>query len=1544
MSPIAKGRGGLRIQPASSSRSFAASIALGTAVALAVAFTGGCAQERDPINRVQPDYLDKSMVVPVQYAVLSRGAMPGSLTADDLRREAQWFHQVTIIDKPPTTGGSGISSYTQVERIYWEVTENMLIARQAYDRLHDGQGVAGRPPVSNNPRQSEIVAAYAVSSHFDIRRDYNATTGEEINVVVENSADRPWYRRQYMRIDWSRNLVGSFSPLAGLSGTIPAEPVTFANTPDDPNRPVFEYGPLGGQARALRYFDVTNRMILHPEQTYLAGLGNIQACLLFDRATQSCQPADVTMRVSFMRVDPQRDYQPLALDGRRMDRFGFFENRRTGYNERLGGPGQYDTRHFAERHNLWVQHHAPTPAGTLDHKVGDVACRVDAECVSQSLTAKCDGSTRTCGEIYRRCVPTSRTTDAADLQRQADAQCAAVGAGSSCDTEIAYTRDDRSGLCLLPYRQRQVRPIAYHLSESYPERIMPVTIAVAAEWNNVFSEAVREARYRECLLDPAGGGPAGCESWRDLTRADNPRVRDARAVWVACHNPVWGTNANLPGVHSAAEMAAAQASGWDTDACGAQGTVARLGDIRYSMIASVNQYDANGPWGLAGISGDPETGEVISGRGAVWQTVTDTQASFATDMVRILNREVSAERFAQGQTVLDSYDYIRASGGREERTGRNVPNQPRPVHRDVSTRTELDTLLQQTTFDHFVGVDTETLSPNDIDRLSTQIDGTHTEDALVRNLGALHRDRVALSPAGDTAQSRMERLRGTGLESALMDREMRLAGGADPSQSPSPTTTQVASPFRENSMQWRALQEQQRRLLEEHECRYEANAFSDDVITTMLARFRRNEVPADVRFGRTWNFHRNGAAACAEAASTTDGGESDCPLNYEEVERYLQQYIHYGVLLHELGHSVGERHNFSGSADAINYFDRYWQLRVTAGNADPTAPGVPADQIRPRFEHMANGLPFYSPAEEAGGVEEYGYSSVMDYKGWNEDAHGLGRYDRAFVLHGYVDMVEAFDNVADPAAALVAFEGTTGGYQGALRVAFGGTRKAPTVVSPHYTDIPRIVGLDARGLPNVGNANRYMVFLNETERRNYGAFDWAADHTNVTSAGRDGRAAAAEHVLVPYMFNTDGYANSIWNTQRYDAGADMFESMRYVSQHYQDYYFANSFSRGRATFNVSGYRSRMAGRYLDQAYYSMRGVAYLGNIYQNFYAGVAGFESLLNSPTFQAGRLGSSLIVDMFVNAILMPQASVVNPNSGRHCPVTRVDGTVVYDRVNGNVGCVDIPIGAGREYSSYYDFGSGNFWRERIVNVGSFHDKSMSLNYLTDTFIWSPDRLLIEFQDPQRFQINLYTLYPAQTLRFFGSLLSRDHDDIGVQVRPRAFEEPELIRTHLATLNLPPGLAVGQSQRNPLLRSIDPNLGFSLELQALTYLFGQLDAAFDRTARLSTRVWREGDTWAVPAGEGRSFVTFTNPFTGLTYAAVHAGAGVGEVGREVGLSRRDTVLNETGIAGRMLGYANRLATGYRSATGAARNNVEQQLRSYIDLIEQTRQFSGMYN
>jgi hypothetical protein len=465
----------------------------------------------------------------------------------------------------------------------------------------------------------------------------------------------------------------------------------------------------------------------------------------------------------------------------------------------------------------------------------------------------------------------------------------------------------------------------------------------------------------------------------------------------------------------------------------------------------------------------------------------------------------------------------------------------------------------------------------------------------------------------------MASLRGTSLEASLMDREMLLAANADPTAPPSPAATERSSPFRQNDVQFRALQAHYQGLMEQHECRFEPMAFSDEVIAVMLHRFRRNQIPADVRFGETWNFHAAGqSGACPEQVQ-----QGNCQLDYAEIRRYLEQYIGYGVMLHEIGHSVGERHNFMGSADALNYDDRYWQLRVRAEARNATDPSLPADQLRPRFEHMADGLPFYSPEEEREGVEEYGYSTVMEYKGWNEDAHGLGRYDRAFVMHGYVDLVESFDEVQEPATALNLFEGMTGGYQGALRITYEQVTGGFAPRTFHYTDIPRVVGLNARGLPNITDENRFPVFLRETTRRAYGP-NWVPDHTNVALNGRDGRPVQGGRVLVPYMFNTDGYANSIWNNQRYDAGADMFESMRYVSQRYQDYYFTNAFSRGRANFNVNSYRGRMIGRYLDQAYYSMRGVAYITNIYQNLFGNQAGWQQVLESPHFRSSAPGAT--------------------------------------------------------------------------------------------------------------------------------------------------------------------------------------------------------------------------------------------------------------------------------------------------------------------------------
>ena len=53
----------------------------------------------------------------------------------------------------------------------------------------------------------------------------------------------------------------------------------------------------------------------------------------------------------------------------------------------------------------------------------------------------------------------------------------------------------------------------------------------------------------------------------------------------------------------------------------------------------------------------------------------------------------------------------------------------------------------------------------------------------------------------------------------------------------------------------------------------------------------------------------------------------------------------------------------------------------------------------------------------------------------------------------------------------------------------------------------------------------------------------------------------------------------------------------------------------------------------------------------------------------------------------------------------------------------------------------------------------------MTTAFQWIPGRYVIEFDDVHRLQVNFYTLYPGQTLRFFGSLLARDLNS-GAEIR----------------------------------------------------------------------------------------------------------------------------------------------------------------------------------
>ena len=770
------------------------------------------------------------------------------------------------------------------------------------------------------------------------------------------------------------------------------------------------------------------------------------------------------------------------------------------------------------------------------------------------------------------------------------------------------------------------------------------------------------------------------------------------------------------------------------------------------------------------------------------------------------------------------------------------------------------------------------------------------------------------------AMARRASLRDTELEARMLTAaQARLAPTAEPDLTGVlPLTRQYASPLRGQAPSWRRAMQRLRSQLTAWQCNHEA-AFGDDVLQGLANRIvmgnpirRSDPLDEPVAFGRDWNFRR-----------------ADGTLDYDLVLTYGMQFIHHGVLAHEIGHSLGQRHNFTASADAVNYDDHFWEVR---GQGHPRG-------VRPRYEYVndpADGQ-YYSVDEINGRVEEFSYSSVMDYKGLNEDAHGIGRYDRAFIRNGYVGLVEAFRRVADHDRAIVYSVNTAGnGVSTPLDLRAWAT--GGPVRSVHYTQLGDIIGRRPDGTPDLRDDNRYNVFLRET--RSVPIDGWGdPDFTNVTDD---------DHVLVPYRFDSDERAGLVWQDQTYDAGADAYESLHYVAQHYLDYYFANSYARFRAGFNTESYVARQWGRYVEQLRQCTQTLAFDLISYQDFLANNGGWRAYRDDPAAFGGYINQaamSLTADAFVGIMTMPEM-------GQHRAVrTSTGGRLVTPNLETNSG-FPVSINQGRAFESTYNFDAGFWWYEQLSRVGSYYDKMLALDAFSD-----PELLLITRDTPtdlRLFQLSFYSMYPAQTIRLFGGMLSEDYDDYAPLVSLSG--DHEVQRTHLATLNLPAGTGAGRSGRviDTNRVALDPQAHFTVQLRSAVMSVAQFPATFDQRFMDYARVWTDGSVESITVGDpSRATVSFTDPWSGATYRALHFGAGAGEPGADVGASATThasnggTAANEAGVGARMLLHVAdldtlRLAAARRGDTATAATLQTEEQR-YIDLLHIMRRLTSYF-
>ncbi|RYG20094.1 hypothetical protein EON82_20630, partial [bacterium] len=307
----------------------------------------GCGAERDPINRVQPDAQQKSFFV--------------GQNLSDASDDPEFYMRNTVIDVPygSTQDGLFTATYAQpVNRIKWEITEGEIIGRLTYEHIEDADRHGSK--TTNN---GQVVAAFAITSHFDKRADYNPGTGEQTNVEVENTTDRPWYEREYMRVDWSKNIITTAYTvdtlsMLGLYGGVQWESLSLqANDPSDPNRMVFSPGE--------GYFDVTTKVFAKPTLVDTPW-GQFPSCYFYGVfPAGNCNPSEATLRLSFKKV-VDTDFEASEWDGNRMEAFGVFYQERQGYERNYGIT---DTRwhRYADKYNIWERSHISQ--GTGDSEV-----------------------------------------------------------------------------------------------------------------------------------------------------------------------------------------------------------------------------------------------------------------------------------------------------------------------------------------------------------------------------------------------------------------------------------------------------------------------------------------------------------------------------------------------------------------------------------------------------------------------------------------------------------------------------------------------------------------------------------------------------------------------------------------------------------------------------------------------------------------------------------------------------------------------------------------------------------------------------------------------------------------------------------------------------------------------------------------------------------------------------------------------------------------------------------------------------------------------
>lgn len=1320
-------------------------------------FGSGCAQDVGDIDRTQPNKLLKSTFLDGK----------------------EWYYRQTVTNTD-TQGSMIFEGYqSNLKRVKFFVTENTLFACTTVMPA-EGDFIAELA----DEKCYGVVAAFPVLGHFDVQRAYNTATGEQSNLLVENYSDRPWFERDYMRVNWSVNMVDGAGMFHGVYGRFANVNFDIPQEADyvDPDRARIQ--PQDG------YIESTSGYTFEPD---------IYACFdTFGDGYFNCDGGQIRIKNSFARVPEEKtfepfvqlDQKPVTVDG---DDFGQPILTTTVFDPALG-----------------VQVEVECTDDVRKRLLDDFGSFPQESCRARQF----DYFNRY-GFFRTENIKYDENYGAPEFNRRYYANHWNIW-------KTAYKKDEQGNYELLDPKERVPKPIVYHLNAEYPRDMIDPAKIVEAEWDHVFKESVRIAKGYDTIKQVEDELEAEYGDTRMYKIEENSCMPGQLLAWAAVsgtsqdkdrRNPTElinsyvdkGTGADsldklwsLPlkervqlcaELEHATELRSKKVDRFDYQ---------RPGDVRYSFFYWVEEF--NNFWsGYGPSSADPTTGEIISGSAHLAGTTMRTTATYAADLIRYMNGELSDEDLIHGRQVRDYLKNV-------EQNDRNTMSQA------LSPEGKREFVLR-------TGNSPSEASKTNFSRRPTLAEAPE----IFRTKGADWVQRQA----GLTAQASMMAKRE---DTRFLDFASR----------PDVKSMMLADP---NAMlQVKAIAAERNRMV---------GSISDDFSPEDIDLAYKEFKAPEIMHARSERFHKvmgeqnimtSDNLRFAVENLVTYRGVADAfkGKSREEIARYFLNQMFVGTQLHEVGHTVGLRHNFNSSLDALNYHDEWWKIQelITSGEITQeqasriTDPAIIAKITDKDVDYL----------NEA----EFRLGSVMDYtQDLTGRFAGLGKYDQAAINFVYGRSVPRWkDDVKLP---------DNMGFE--LFVA-------------DYTELPEVFsGEDAtadpkerrlKGINNIMNGREWIP-IKQAENEIRGQVTSNTTNWLGGSFSKERNILPWQERLVPYNFCSDdrqgwelGCSVFDWGSNQREIVNHSFNTYRYM----QPFWRSKRHNNFKFSQNLNGYASRVF-----RTFNMIERPFLFYSIYSRFDLGL--FTDNLREASIDAANFYTEVL-------------SI--PEPGRYCKTGQdaenartdkfwyfnIENTYVPSNLhNSGAACaefLDIKPGDGQ----YFSYDISPEYHFRVEYVGTFIDKLVAVQSL---FNVSSNFLQSNFVTDSRATFNSYwTIFQSEMLTMLRGLILNDYAEFGGIYDPKtqAYQPPVMVDRNAFTHGVAP------AQRGQA-RVLTP-LTFNHEFDAMVYGIITNSTYQDRNTDFAQYLKVAVDDTETQDWNGATLAEFSHPISNQRYIAPQTG------------------------------------------------------------------------